>query len=134
MRQMFLMTLVAVLAGAARPAHAEPTCAVSVGQGANYIDAVTHAMDGKSCGEASQIAEGCMMAASGDVAIAGRATEICRKDFARNKADKALFTKLTQRCEKKFRGMDGTMYISARAFCALDVARLLSSLNLGPDE
>lgn len=121
-----------VVAALAQVARADEACPVPAGD--NQVEAITKAMTGKSCGEASQLAEQCAYGASADVVIAGTATDICRKDFARNKADKKLFTTLTGRCQKKFRGMDGTMYISAQAFCVLDVAKLLSSLNKSADE
>jgi hypothetical protein len=91
-------------------------------------------MNGKSCYEAKTIAEKCALAASGDAVTAGNASTICQKKFAKNDGDKALYTKLAKRCADKYAKSQGTLYISAAAFCQLDAAALLADLNSSPDE
>lgn len=63
--------------------------------------------------------------------IAGAASKLCQAGHA--KADKPLFTSLAKRCATKYAGNSGTMYQCAAAFCELDIARVLASLNAKPD-
>ena len=123
--------LVLALALVATPAAAD--CPVKHAPKGNYLDEIVKAMKGTSCAEAEQLAAQCAMGSSGDTQIAGTATAICQKDFASNKDDKALFSKLSKRCAAKYAKSEGTMYMSMAAFCELDVAKLLSMLNRSPD-
>ena len=104
-------------------------CPIALGE----LDAIVAAMQGKSCVDAKDLAERCALGASGDVVTAGAATTICQKDFAKKPADHKLFATLSARCNTKFAHEDGTMYRSAAAFCVLEVAALLSGLNLPVD-
>ena len=95
----------------------------------NVIDAVEKAT---SCYEAADIAESCAMGSSMDVAITQPAIKICAADFStelgKNANDLNAYNKLQDRCEQKYRNMQGTMYRSAAAFCTLDINRLYSLL------
>ena len=109
-------------------AHAEPTCAVTTHDD-KFVDHVVASMTGKRCGEAAEIARTCALGASGDSATAGAAVKICKPDFASRKADASLFATLSKRCASKYAKQQGTLYVSAAAFCQLDVAALLSDLD-----
>ena len=68
--------------------------------------------------------------ASGDGAITPVAERKCGLDFW-NKltaSDKKIYNGLQAKCDAKYKDMQGTMYISAAAFCRLRVARLFSDL------
>jgi hypothetical protein len=96
-----------------------------------FIDRVGQAIkSAKSCGEGAEIAEACAFGASGDTAIAPVAERKCGLDFWQKlkPAERQVYNGLQAKCEAKYRDMDGTMYISAAAFCKLDVARLYSTL------
>ena len=110
-------------------AHAEPSCAVTKHDD-KFVDHVVASMSGKACNEAAEIARACALGASGDSVIAGAAVKICKSDFATHQADGELFTTLAKRCASKYAKQQGSLYVSAAAFCQLDVATLLSDLDI----
>lgn len=123
-----LLVLLALTALSSRALADDVACPK---HGDKYLDDVVALMKGKSCDEASTIATSCALGASGDVVTAGAATKVCAAAHA--KTDKPLFEQLSKRCAKKYAGKDGTMYQSFAAFCQLDVAKLLASLNSKAD-
>ena len=70
------------------------------------------------------------MGSSGDASIAGAARVKCEADFIKKapKADFTTYQMLLQKCTDKYKDMQGTLYISANAFCHLQVAALFSEL------
>jgi len=105
--------------------------------GPSYIDDVNRAIKtAKTCEDGAQIAEACAMVSSGDAAIAPTAERKCGLDFWKKltAADKKIYDGLQAKCAAKYKGMDGTMWISASAFCRLNVARLYSELYSRPDD
>jgi len=99
--------------------------------GPNYIDNVNRAIKAApGCEQGAEIAEACAFGASGDLDIAPVAERKCGLDFWQkmSAADKQVYNSLQARCDAKYKGWDGTMYLSANAFCRLGVARLYSSL------
>jgi hypothetical protein len=84
----------------------------------------------KSCYDADQIATQCAWGSSADVEIAGAAGDICANAF-RGKltaVDKKAYLTLIHKCQIKYANIQGTMYISAEAFCEESVGKLLSDL------
>jgi hypothetical protein len=100
-------------------------------RGPDYIDNVGRAIKAaQSCEDGAAIAEACAFGASGDSAIAPVAERKCGLDFWQklSAADRQVYNGLQARCDAKYKDMEGTMYISANAFCRLSGARLYSSL------
>ena len=96
-----------------------------------YLDNVEKAIASKtSCYEAVEIAESCAMGSSMDSAIAGTAEVKCTATFQKklNRADARTYASLQKKCNDKYKDMQGTMYISAAAFCRLNVSQLYSNL------
>jgi len=105
-------------------------CPVNFGE-ENYLDKVGVAIKAtKSCQEAAEIAEVCALGASGDLEIAPVAERKCGLDFWKKLSaqEKNVYGKLQFKCNEKFSKMQGTMYLSAGAFCKLNVAKLYSEL------
>ncbi len=84
----------------------------------------------KTCREASNLAESCAMGSSMDVATAGAAMDVCEIDFGTKlkMSEKKTYSSLLRKCNSKYEKMQGTMYMSAAAFCRLDVSQLFSNL------
>lgn len=98
---------------------------------ASYLDKVSAAIRAtKSCDEGSTIAESCAMGSSGDTETAVVAERQCGLDFWKklSKSDKKTYNDLQSKCDQKFKDKDGTMYMSANAFCRLNIAKLYSEL------
>ncbi|MBX3157141.1 MAG: hypothetical protein KF773_14290 [Deltaproteobacteria bacterium] len=124
MRTLLIISLLAMSSAAAAD-----SCPVKNTGSTFLTDLVKEIGKAKTCDGAASLAEKCALGASGDAVIAGAAVDVCKKDFAKSKDDTALHDKLAKRCGAKYEKMQGTMYVSMAAFCALDVAKLLSNLN-----
>ncbi len=97
----------------------------------DYQEKVDKAISSSSsCYEAKAFAESCAMGSSIDLQIGHSAEKKCANDFLRklSKVDKDIYQKLLKKCDEKYEKMQGTMYMSASAFCRLDVAALFSNL------
>ena len=97
----------------------------------DYLDKVGAAIKAaKDCEDGAAIAEACALGASGDTSIAPVAERKCGLDFwtRLTAQDKRVYSALQAKCDAKYGQMEGTMYISANAFCRLKVARLYSEL------
>ncbi|MFN3695880.1 MAG: hypothetical protein ACK4VO_00455 [Pseudobdellovibrio sp.] len=107
-------------------------CPVQFGSD-NYIDDVANKIQAsKSCYDAVELAEACAMGSSIDAAIMPTAERKCGKDFWKKltSQEKQSYNKLQSKCDTKYNNMQGTMYVSAKAFCKLNVAKLYSDLYL----
>lgn len=96
-----------------------------------YLDKVSAAIRAtSSCDKASEIAEACALGASGDAFTVPVAERKCGLDFWKklSSQDKKVYNQLQAKCDEKYKGQDGTMYISFQAFCRLSVAKLYSEL------
>ena len=96
-----------------------------------YVDKVATAIHAtSSCIQASELAEACSLGASGDLFIAVAAERKCGLDFWNklSNKDKEIYNQLQAKCNKKYENKDGSMYISFKAFCRLEVAKLYSDL------
>jgi len=125
---MRVLFVIALLAG---PAAAD--CPIARG-GDDWGKQVDSAIAKATCETAVDIATRCGEADGIGTAFSNRAADVCRADFAKNKDDVALFDKLGKRCEAKWAKSSGTMYRFFAAYCRMDVARVLSKLNLPGEE
>ena len=105
-------------------------CPAQIGD-QNYLTKVTTAIRAKkACEDGATVAEACALGASGDISIAGSAQTQCEGDFLKklSKTDAQTYHDLMAKCDTKYSGHDGTMYLSMNAFCHLQVSRLYSEL------
>ncbi len=103
-------------------------CPVKVGD-EDYLDKVGAAIKAaKDCEDGAAIAEACALGASGDTSLAPVAERKCGLDFwtRLTAQEKRVYNGLQAKCDAKYRGMEGTMWVSADAFCRLRVSRLYS--------
>lgn len=93
------------------------------------VDAIGQAIkQAQTCYAASRIAEDCSYGSSVDSFFVGLAVDICLAETTATEAQKeAILLPLVQGCTDKYEGMQGTVYISARAFCALNAYKALAS-------
>jgi len=104
--------------------------------GTNYIEEVGKAIRAtETCEQGAELAKVCAMGSSGDTHIAVTAERKCGLDFWRKlpRNERAIYNGLQERCNKKYAKSEGTLYISAAAFCRLRVAELYSALYTPPD-
>jgi hypothetical protein len=97
----------------------------------DYLSKVSAAIKGSdNCESGSAIAEACALGASGDLETVPVAEQKCRLDFWKklSKTDMQGYKNLQSKCDSKYKNQQGTMYLSANAFCYLQVARLYSEL------
>ena len=79
-----------------------------------------------SCREALDVMEACAYGATGDTSLGEIVREKCEAGFLTklSKAQRKTYDAQVKRCDAKARGgREGTMYISAAAFCRAGVAR-----------
>jgi len=114
-------------------AMAETECPIKFGSN-QYTDNVIAAIESKrSCSEASTIAEACAMGSSMDVQFVSSALKMCSKRINRSATIKRVVDSANGLCIRKFSKSEGTLAVSARAFCQLDVTKLYDDL-LAPAE
>jgi hypothetical protein len=83
-----------------------------------------------SCYDAKRIAETCAFGSSMDNLIAGSARNVCLTEAGKlSKADIALLATLDKRCNEAYANQQGTMYQSMNAFCHLDAANFIRSVQ-----
>ena len=83
----------------------------------------------ETCYEAVYAAENCAWGSSIDVGFVNAAIKICDSERGPLSAvDQAAYDDLVEKCYKKYENEQGTMYLSAAAFCALKVADVYSSV------
>lgn len=86
----------------------------------------------KDCDKAYEFASACAWGSSADTQIAGAAADICSNEMKANKADAAdhrLLTQLFNACIEKWGKKQGTLYISADAFCQLEAIKWMVGLT-----
>jgi hypothetical protein len=79
-----------------------------------------------TCNEALKVAESCAYGATGDTGLTDIVIEKCEADFLTrfSTAQRKTYKAEIKRCDAKARGgREGTMYISAAAFCRAGVAQ-----------
>jgi hypothetical protein len=108
------------------PGLAQDACPVAGADAETLTAAITRA---ESCSEAADLARKCAAGTTLDVAMTSDVIQRCEKDFANiTRSERAMYTQLTNRCEKKYAKEQGTMYRAAAAFCRMGVAVTFSSV------
>lgn len=84
----------------------------------------------KSCDDADKIATQCAWGSSADVQIAGAANDVCANAFPGRltAAHQRAYPTLIDACKTKYAEMQGSMDLSAEAFCEESVGKLFSDL------
>jgi hypothetical protein len=82
-----------------------------------------------SCQRAIALFEICQLGTSGDVSFGAIVTEKCEGDFLGklSAAQRRVYHREQERCQRKYASEDGSMYRSFAAFCGADVARNYSA-------
>jgi|GEM_PF-5142163 len=103
--------------------------------GASYLDQVQQVIESqKDCAAASAMTEACAMGSSMDVAFVDSALKICdRRIQHASTAIQQQVESAKQLCDQKYSHSAGTLAMSARAFCSLDVSKLYDDL-LSPSD
>jgi hypothetical protein len=115
--------VVAITAHAAPKPKAEPECQIEGGP--FDLDKVEKALqDAPTCSKSLQLFSHCQMGAGSDVHTAGIITEKCEAEFLPRltKARRQAYKREQNRCYRKYRNEQGSMYRSAEAYCAAEVA------------
>ncbi len=84
------------------------------------LDAMSAAIrKAQSCVAAARLAEDCAFGASGDVSLQGAVIAVCERDFLPHftGADARTYRHALKNCRRKYASKQGTMYLSAAAFC-----------------
>jgi hypothetical protein len=78
-----------------------------------------------TCDAAMELFEACAYGASGDTGLGDAVIENCEKSFASklSTSQRKAYEAEVRRCDAKVRNKQGTMYISAAAFCRAGVAQ-----------
>lgn len=113
------------------PALAQDSCPVPGGDAEKIVAAINGA---SSCWSAVSLTRSCSFGTGVDIGLTSAAITLCEKDFAKiTRSERAMYTHLTRRCEKKYARERGSMYRAAAAFCRMDVAATFSNVY-GPIE
>lgn len=103
-------------------------CPVEMGD--DYLPKVLDTIRGQSsCYMAADIAITCGMGSSMDIEIAGQARASCEHRFVNHlkPAEMENYKVLLNKCLEKYVGHQGTLYLSAQAFCELNIAQAFDS-------
>jgi len=101
----------------------EPECAIEGGPFA--VDKVEAALrDAPTCSRALQLFSHCGMGATSDVAMGGIITDKCEDEFLSrlSRPQRRQYQRDQNRCYRRYRNESGSMYRSAEAYCAAEVA------------
>lgn len=99
--------------------------------GESYSDEVVKLVEETtSCWAAAQLVDACAIGASADYYTTLAAREKCMADFndKLSGSDRRVFNSLHAKCEAKYKGQEGTLYLSGKSFCHLSIDRLYSEL------
>jgi hypothetical protein len=92
--------------------------------------------DAPNCDQADQIASQCGWGSSADTQIAGAAGNKCATVFKGKMTadDKAIYLKLISKCQKKYAGRQGTIYISLESYCEEEIGKMFAHLYTPADD
>jgi len=108
-------------------------CPIAFGND-DYMDKVLTAIESKkSCTEENEITEACAMGSSMDVQFVNSALKQCTKRVNRSATVKKAVYDASNLCTKKYARSSGTLAMSARAFCQLEVTMLYDNLLAPPE-
>lgn len=107
-------------------------CPATFGSDDYYENVVAAIRSATSCRDGAELAAACALGSSFDPNITVVAERKCGLDFWQklSAAEKTHYNHLQTKCDNKYKDMQGTMYISANAFCKLRIAELYSDLYL----
>lgn len=115
--------VVIVAAHAAPKPTAEPQCQIEGGP--FDLDKVEKALqDAPTCSRSLQLFRHCQMGSSADIHTAGIITEKCEAEFMSRltRPQQQVYKRAQNRCSRKYRDQQGSMYRSAEAYCAAAAA------------
>lgn len=110
-------------------------CPVALGE--NYFEQVTDLIQkAEGCYFSAELARVCGLGSSIDVEIAGQARAKCEMNFVDRlkKRELADYRRHLEQCFKKYSKEQGTLYLSAQAFCELLVAESFEELYTPVDQ
>jgi hypothetical protein len=120
---MIVMAFLAVAAAAAPKAPEQKECPVAGGP--FDLEKVEAALRGApTCGESSKVFGLCGMGGGSDVAMGGIVTERCEAEFLSklDQRQRRAYRRQQDRCSTKYKNESGSMYRSAAAYCAAELA------------
>ena len=117
-----MMVLVGAAYAAPQP-QAEPDCQIEGGP--FDLDKVEKALqDAPTCRKSLRLFSHCQMGGGSDVHAAGIITEKCEAEFLARLTNpqRQSYKREQDRCYRKYRSEQGSMYRSAEAYCVAEVA------------
>lgn len=84
------------------------------------------------CWQAVQLAESCAAGEGFDTNFVNAAAPLCQKQFEANRPtaqDRALLASMRTACDGKWKGKEGTQYLSANAYCKLNAWNWMVNLT-----
>jgi hypothetical protein len=116
-----LAVLAVIFSCDADPARAS----ICLGQSMTQEETIAAIGATSGCDKAMKLFKDCAYTASGDVLLGEAVEKKCEVDFLRRLS--AVETRAYQgelkRCDEKYRGKQGTMYLSFTAFCRAEVSQ-----------
>ncbi len=99
----------------------------------NDLDLIVEEIGKKQyCFQAVDLAEDCAWGAAADMQITSVASTICMKEFEKNKPSEKLNSQLKNMqslCDENYNKLEGTMYLSANAFCCLNALEWVNNIS-----
>src|ERR1700761_8028218 len=116
-----LAVLVVVFSFNAGPARAS----ICQGQSMTQEETIAAISATSGCDKAMKLFQDCAYTASGDVLLGEAVEKKCEVDFLPRlpAAQKRAYESELKRCDAKYRGKQGTMYVSFTAFCRAEVSQ-----------
>lgn len=107
-------------------------CVDSNGRDIFFEPAVFQQLIGEmpSCEKAAALAEDCAYGSQLDTSTAGIAWDVCLKEFNQSAQiqDEVLLTNMVTRCDERYQDEEGSLYLSATAYCRLNALAWLNRL------
>jgi hypothetical protein len=116
-----LAVLAVVFSLDAGPARAS----ICEGQSMTHEETIAAISATSGCDKAMKLFQDCAYTASGDVLLGEAVEKKCEVDFLPRlpAAQKRAYESKLKRCDAKYRGKQGTMYLSFTAFCRAEVSQ-----------
>jgi hypothetical protein len=116
-----LAVLAVILSFDAGPARAS----ICLGQSMSQEETVAAISATSGCDKAMKLFKDCAYTASGDVVLGEAVEKKCEIDFLPRLSAmrKRAYQGELKRCDEKYRGKEGTMYLSFTAFCRAEVSQ-----------
>jgi len=116
-----LAVLAVIFSCDADPARAS----ICLGQSMTHEETIAAIGATSGCDKAMKLFKDCAYTASGDVLLGEAVEKKCEVDFLRrlSAVEKRAYQGELKRCDEKYRGKQGTMYLSFTAFCRAEVSQ-----------